>query len=258
MNKIDTLATTLDNAMLNATAVAPLDAHHLLSMDEAYRVQQASIERRVARSERIVGVKMGFTSEAKMRQMGVHDQIWGRLTDTMQVGNGASIMLQNYIHPRCEPEVAFRLKHPLPARISDAEAFDAIEAVAPAIEIIDSRYEQFKFSLTDVIADNASSSGFVIGDWVHCPADLSGLDVTLTIDGQLRQAGSSSDILGNPLRSLVAAARLAAQAGMPLQAGWIVLAGAATSAEALAPGMRVLAEVNGLGTVGFSVRAGTR
>ncbi|MGZ3158966.1 MAG: 2-keto-4-pentenoate hydratase [Burkholderiaceae bacterium] len=253
MNNIDTLAEMLDNATLRTTAIAPLSQGHELTIDDAYRIQQASIARRAARGERLVGIKMGFTSKAKMIQMGVHDQIWGQLTDAMQVSNGASISLENYIHPRCEPELAFRLKHALSANATEAAALDAIEAVAPAIEIIDSRYEQFKFSLTDVIADNASSSGFVIGDWMPCPADLSGLNVTLAINSVLRQSGSSSAILGNPLRSLMAAARLAAQAGMALQAGWIMLAGAATSAEELKPGMEVDAHVDGMGSVKFSV-----
>lgn len=253
MNKADVLAELLDDACIQAKATAPLSNFHTLTMDEAYKVQHASVARRVTRGERIVGIKMGFTSEAKMRQMGVQDQISGWLTDAMLVKSGASISLEKYIHPRCEPEIAFLLKRTLPGGATEEEAFDALEAVAPAIEIIDSRYEQFKFSLTDVIADNASSAGFVVGDWTQCPASLIGLNVGLLMDGVARQSGSSSDILGNPMRSLVVAARLAAQAGMPLQAGWIVLAGAATAAEPLMPGVDVQAIVERIGAVGFSV-----
>lgn len=253
MSDIDTLAESLDSATLHKAAIAPLSQHHALAIADAYHVQQASIARRVARGERVVGIKMGFTSEAKMVQMGVHDQIWGQLTDAMQIRNGASIALANYIHPRCEPELAFLLKHTLPADITEAEALDAIEAVAPAIEIIDSRYEAFKFSLTDVIADNASSSGFVTDGWTRFPGDLSNLQVTLAINGEIRQSGWSSAILGNPLRSLVAAARLAAQAGITLQPGWIVLVGAATAAEVLTAGAKVDVHVEGLGSVKFCV-----
>ncbi len=254
MDTTDTLAEMLDVATQRKAAIAPLSSHHKLAIGDAYRVQQASIARRVARGERVIGIKMGFTSEAKMAQMGVHDQIWGQLTDAMRIKNGASIALSNYIHPRCEPELAFLLKRTLPPTITETEAFDAIEAVAPAIEIIDSRYEAFKFSLADVIADNASSSGFVIDGWARFPANLSDLHVTLAINGEIRQSGSSSAILGNPLRSLVAAARLAAQAGITLQAGWIVLAGAATSAEELKAGAKVDAHVDGIGSVKFSVQ----
>ncbi len=255
MDQIEMLAEMLDNAILRASAIAPLSANHVLTIAEAYRIQQAGMARRQARGERIVGLKMGFTSAAKMLQMGVSDQITGWLTDAMQHPNGASISIAQSIHPRCEPEVAFLLKRALPDNITEAEACDAIAAVAPAIEIIDSRYRQFKFSLTDVIADNASSSGFVLGEWMPCPPDLASLKVTLSIDGSVLQSGSTADILGNPLRALVAAARLAAQRGAPLQAGDILLAGAATSAEVLTPGATVQAVVEGLGAVGFSVRS---
>ncbi len=253
---IDACARALDEAALAACAIAPPPAQRDIGMDDAYRIQQVLLARRLSRGERLVGLKMGFTSTAKMAQMGVSDQIFGRLTDAMQVTHGAAISLQGSIHPRCEPEIAFLLAHSLPAGIDEAQAFAAIAAVAPALEIIDSRYRQFKFSLTDVIADNASSARFVIGPWVERPqqpALLNGLPVVMRIDGLVRQSGSSADILGDPLRSLVAAARLAAQHGVPLQAGDIVLAGAATSAEALASGNHVEAEVAGLGTVLFSV-----
>jgi 2-oxo-3-hexenedioate decarboxylase len=253
MNNTDTLAGILDHASLHAATIAPLSRQHELTVADAYHIQQASIARRVARGERIVGIKMGFTSEAKMNQMGVHDQIYGYLTDAMQIKNGASISLGHYIHPRCEPELAFLLKHPLQPDATEQQVLDAIEAIAPAIEIIDSRYEAFQFSLTDVIADNASSSGFVIDGWSRFPGDFSDLQVTLTLNGQIRQWGSTSAILGNPLRSLMAAARLTAQAGITLQAGWIVLAGAATSAEELKAGMKVDAYIDSLGSVKFSV-----
>ncbi|MDE2401356.1 MAG: fumarylacetoacetate hydrolase family protein [Burkholderiales bacterium] len=254
-DQIDTLAQALDDASIRAVAIPPLSKHHAVTIDEAYRIQQATVARRLARGERVVGIKMGFTSRAKMAQMGVHEQIFGQLTDAMRVDNGASISLAHFIHPRGEPELAFLLKRSLPADVTEDEAREAIQSVAAAIEIVDSRYEAFKFSLTDVIADNASAVGFVLGPWTACPAQLLGLEMTLTIDGEPRQLGSSSEILGDPLRSLVAAARLAAQAGMPLQAGWIVLAGAATSAEALTAGSCVDARVKGIGSVGFRVHA---
>ena len=253
---IDQCAKMLDDAALAACAIAPPQQQYEISVPEAYRIQQALLARRLARGEHMVGLKMGFTSAAKMVQMGVSDQICGRLTDVMQVENGATISLQGYIHPRCEPEIAFLLGKPLEANASTAEALAAVGSVAPALEIIDSRYQQFRFSLTDVIADNASSAAFVVGAWVDCTthvAALSDLPVTLRIDGQLRQSGSTSDILGDPLLSLVAAARLAAQSGAPLKAGDIVLAGAATLAEPLVSGSRVEAVIAGLGAAAFCV-----
>jgi 2-oxo-3-hexenedioate decarboxylase len=198
---------------------------------------------------------MGFTSRAKMVQMGVHDMIWGRLTDGMALEDGAPVSLARFVHPRVEPELAFLLAKPLDGRVSLPQALDAVAAVAPALELIDSRYEQFRFSLTDVIADNASSSGYVIGPWGDPRRELANLGLVLSIDGHARQIGSTAGILGHPLRSLVAAARLSAAAGEPLQAGWIVMAGGATAAEALAVGQHVRCEMQSLGSVEFTTEA---
>nr|WP_246351827.1 fumarylacetoacetate hydrolase family protein [Sphingobium subterraneum] len=208
---------------------------------------------RYERGERRIGIKMGFTSRAKMAQMGIDEMIWGRLTDGMLQEEGGVVKFTRYVHPRVEPEIAFLLKAPLPAKVSPMEAMAAVEAVAPALEIIDSRYKDFRFSLTDVIADNSSSSGLVIGNWNSPRQDLSNLGIVLEINGQIRQVGSSAAILGHPVRSLVAAARLAAAADEPLQAGDIVMAGGATGAEALSPGMHVCVRVDRLGKAEFSV-----
>jgi 2-oxo-3-hexenedioate decarboxylase len=124
--------------------------------------------------------------------------------------------------------------------------------MAPALEIIDSRYANFKFNLADVIADNCSSAALVVGPWQSPTIDCGDLAVTLEIDGRTAQSGSTEAILGHPLRALVAAARLVAEAGLVLEPGWIVMAGAATAAEPLQPGMRVRALIKGLGSVGFS------
>jgi 2-oxo-3-hexenedioate decarboxylase len=178
--------------------------------------------------------------------------IWGRLTDAMAEADGAPVSLRRFVHPRVEPELAFLLAKPLPANVSLPEALEAVAAVAPALEIIDSRFDNFKFTLGDVIADNASSSGYVIGPWRESRRDLSNLGLVMSINGAARQVGSTAGILGNPLRSLVAAARLSAAAGEPLQAGWLVMAGGATAAEPLRPGQHILLEMQGLGRVEFN------
>ncbi len=250
--RIETFARRVDDAARTASAIAQFGADEPLTEAEAYAIQAASIGRRLARGERRSGMKMGFTSRAKMVQMGVHDMIWGRLTDAMLLDEGAPVSLARYVHPRVEPELAFLLAKPLPAQASLAQALDAVAAIAPALELIDSRYENFRFSLTDVIADNASSSGYVIGPWADARRDFSNLGLVMSIDGRPRQIGSTAGILGHPLRSLGAAARLCAAAGEPLQAGWIVMAGGATAAEALAAGQHVRCEMQGLGHVEFT------
>lgn len=207
------------------------------------------------RGERRVGVKMGFTSRAKMLQMGLSDVIWGRLTDAMQIEEGTAIDLSRFVHARVEPEIAFILNRPLEGDVTGPQALAAVEAIAPAIEVIDSRFKDFKFSLPEVIADNASSSGFVIGAWRDPKIDFSNLGLTVSIDGRVVQVGSTAALLGHPLRSLVAAARLSAQAGEPLQAGWIVMAGGATPAEWIKPGQYASVDMEQLGSVGFHVKA---
>jgi len=255
MSAISEYAAQLDEAARYARAIPQFDADSRLSLDDAYAIQAGSIQRRVARGERRVGIKMGFTSRAKMIQMGLSDVIWGRLTDGMQIAEGMSTAFSHYVHPRVEPEIAFLLKRPLGADVTGPEALAAVEAIAPALEIIDSRYEDFKFTLPEVIADNASSSGFVIGPWCDPRTDFDNLGLTLELDGRIVQVGSTAALLGHPLRSLVAAARLSALAGEPLQAGWIVMAGGATPAEWISPGQHVAVHVERLGNASFHVSA---
>lgn len=251
MSDVNAIARRLDDAQRNARAVAQLAEP--MSMDDAYRVQRASMQLRYARGETQVGIKMGFTSRAKIVQMGVSDMIWGRLTSDMVVEDGGATPFARYVHPRVEPEIAFVLKKELVGHVTPAQAMAAVEAVAPALEIIDSRYENFKFSPTDVVADNSSSSGFVLGAWNSPQIDISNLGLVMTINGRPVQIGSSAAILGHPARSLAAAARFAADAGEPLQPGWVVLAGGATAAEALQGGQWVELEVEQLGRAGFSI-----
>jgi 2-oxo-3-hexenedioate decarboxylase len=256
MTDLASIARLLDEAAVRAIAVPQVSATIPLSLEEAYAVQRAGVERRVGRGERVVGVKMGFTSRSKAAQMGVFDVIYGRLTDGMVVEDGGHLDLARFVHPRVEPELAVRLGRPLEGRVGIAEAWAAVEAVAPALEIIDSRYRDFRFSLEDVVADNSSSSGFVVGAWRERPADVSNLGIVMECDGRPVQVGSTAAVLGNPVRALAAAVRMLAAAGERLDAGSIVLTGAATPAEPLRPGMAVLAEMEELGRVGFMVAAG--
>lgn len=248
---LDALAERLDGAAHGATATPQLEES--ISLDDAYAIQRLSIERRLQRGERRIGIKMGFTSRAKMVQMGVSDLIWGRLTSGMLVEDGGSIRLRDYVHPRVEPEVAFLVGRPLSGRVTAPQALAAVDAVAPALEIIDSRYRDFRFSLTDVVADNSSSSGFVVGPWRSAATDLDNLGLVMAFDGRPQAFGSTAAILGHPLRSLVAAARVIAEAGETLQPGDIVLAGGATAASALSAGIHVSLEVESLGRCGFHV-----
>ncbi len=250
---IEQLAERVDDAARNASAIAQLSAEAELPLPDAYRVQAASVARRLGRGERRTGIKMGFTSRAKMVQMGIGTMIWGRLTSGMAVEEGGEIVLSRYVHPRVEPEVAFLLRRPLAGPVTLPEAAAAVEAVAPAMEIIDSRYRDFKFSLGDVVADNSSSSGYCVGPWSAPDVDTANLGLVMVFDGRAVQIGSTAAILGHPLRSLAAAAAFAGAAGEDLPAGAIVLAGGATTAEPLRAGVHVRLEMERLGAVAFRV-----
>jgi 2-oxo-3-hexenedioate decarboxylase len=251
MADIKALAQRVDDAAKNATEIPQLAES--ITLEDAYAIQKESLARRYARGEKQVGIKMGFTSRDKMVQMGVHDMIWGRLTDAMIVEDGGATSFRRYVHPRIEPEVAFLLKGKLVGTVTPLQALSAVEAIAPAVEVIDSRYKAFKFSLTDVVADNSSSSGFVVGPWHKPDLDFSNLGIVVSFNGTPVLVGSTAAILGHPLRSLVAAARFAGEANEPLLPGWIVMAGGASHAEALKPGLWVECEVQNLGRCGFSV-----
>lgn len=249
MTDIAAIAGRLDRAVRTATATAQLEVP--ISLDEAYAVQRVGIALRLARGEKQIGIKMGFTSRAKMVQMGVDDLIWGRLTSSMLVEDGGSISLAHYVHPRVEPEVAFLIGKPLRGQVTPMQALAAVDAIAPALEIIDSRYENFRFSLTDVVADNSSSSAFIVGSWCPPSIDLANCGLVLAFDGRPQAFGSTAAILGHPLRSLVAAARVIDGAGETLSPGDIVLAGGATAASALIPHVNVSLAMERLGRCTF-------
>lgn len=236
----DVLAERLDAAQRQRTATSQPSALHPLGVDDAYRVQHALIARRRARGEHLVGLKLGFTSRAKAVQMGVSDVIVGTLTREMLIADGEVFDPASAIHPRIEPEVAYRLDD------------GRVTAVAPALEIIDSRYADFRFDLGDVIADNTSACAVVLGAWRPVTA-LDNRAVTLDIDGRLAQSGSTAAILGDPMRAVVTAERLAsAHRFAPLRDG-ILLAGAATAAVAMPDTGVVEASIAGLGRVSVRV-----
>jgi len=171
------------------------------------------------------------------------------------IEDGGEITLSGYVHPRVEPEICFLMKKPLSGRVSLLEAMSAVEAIAPALEVIDSRYNNFKFSLEDVVADNCSSAGYVIGPLVKPTVDTANLGMVLRINGQDVAFGSSAAILGHPARSLVSAARCMAEAGESLLPGQVLLAGSASEAVALQPGQNIQLQVDRLGSVSFSTLA---
>lgn len=247
------LAETLDSAALHAKSVSQLSLEHEMSLKDAYRIQMYSINRRYERGEKFLGLKLGFTSKAKMEQMGVHSIIWGRLTDGMLLKKEGKLPFKKFIHPRAEPELCFLVKKDIDRELTVEEAKDYIIGVAPALEVIDSRYENFKFSLEDVIADNCSSAAFVLGGWQPLDKPINKLKMELIIDGEVVQSGSSEAILGNPWESVVEVSKLVENFKKPIPKGTYILAGAATPAVYLKEGNEVKVVVERLGEASFRV-----
>jgi len=247
------IAEKLDLAAKHATACPQISSHTQFDLEAAYAIQSISIARRYIRGEKLVGLKLGFTSRAKMEQMGVHDMIWGRLTDRMHYLSGSNLKKSEFIHPRAEPEIAFFVAKNIEEELTLDNVKNYVSYVAVAIEIIDSRYENFKFSLEDVIADNCSSSGFVLGEWKDVSTNIQDIPIQITINNELVHDGNSNAILNNPWESMLAISRLALENGEILKEGSIVLAGAATPASYINEGDIIQVNAKGLGDVSLNV-----
>lgn len=246
--QVTELARRLDEAQVARADIPSLADSVEFDVHDAYRIQFTLTALRVARGERITGVKLGFTSKAKMVQMGVSEVIVGHLTTAMLIPVDGVADLSRFIHPKVEPEIAYRLA-------SDVDGTTPIEscvdAVAPAIEIIDSRYRDFRFTHADVVADNTSAAGYALGPWQPI-GDVRDRAVRLRA-GAEHAIGTTSAILGDPALALTALAGVARRRGIPLRAGYTVLAGAATAAIPLVAGA-VDCRIEGVGSVSFTGR----
>lgn len=222
-----------------------------LTVDDGYAIQARVAALREEAGDRPVGWKMGLTSEAKQRSVGVHEPIYGRLTEQMELVTN-HLSMTGLIHPRLEPEIAFILKKPLGGpRVTVRDVWAATECVMPAVEIIDSRYRNFSFTLADVVADNASSSRFYLAEQAFSPYDRlwNAIGVTLSHNGQLAQNGSTAAVLGHPVRSVLGLCHMLAAQDLVLEAGSIVLTGGITEAVSLAVGDVVRVQYDGLGEI---------
>jgi 2-oxo-3-hexenedioate decarboxylase len=226
-------------------------------MDEptAYRIQDALLDRRIARGERLVGIKLGLTSRAKQISMGINSPTVSWLTDQMALPAGDIVPFEKLIHPRAEPEIAFQLGSDLSGPgVTAAAAMQSVACVMGAIELIDSRFHGFKFKLPDTIADNSSSGAFVLGP-LRVPVD--GLDlameaVLVECDGVVVDSATGAAVLGSPAEALAWAANKLAARNRSLKKGWVVLTGGMTDAIPVSPGSRITARFSNLSTVTVS------
>lgn len=221
----------------------------------AYEAQDIALRIRKERGERVVGVKLGVTSRAKQQQVGVDTPSTSWLTDAMILPAGAAVPRDALIQPRVEPEIGFimgeRLQGP---GVSAAEALAAVSHVFGAIEVIDSRFTAYGFTMTDVVADNASSAKFLTGPVLLPPTalDLSLEAVLLEVDGEIVDSATGAAVYGHPAEALAFAANNLALRGLALEPGWLVLTGGMTDAVPVRPGSRYAAHFTNLGSLSTS------
>jgi 2-oxo-3-hexenedioate decarboxylase len=250
--EIEKLAEHLENAELKAHDVVKItDEYPQMDYEDAFDIQWEIRRRKEERGHKIVGMKMGLTSWAKMSQMGVEHPCYGFLADYFSVPEGASIQHSELIHPKIEAELAFVTKEDLRGPCHIGDVLRATDFIVPAIEVIDSRYRDFKFDLKSVIADNSSSSRFMTGGRMAKPEDLDlkTLGVVMEINGKVVQTGAGAAVLGHPAASVAMLANMLAERGEYIPAGSFIMIGAITAAVTVNPGDSFVVHFNGLGSI---------
>jgi 2-oxo-3-hexenedioate decarboxylase len=200
----------------------------------------------------LIGLKAGLTSHAKMKQMGVDTPVFGFLVDGFSVPEGGEVKTRELIHPKVEPEIAFVLKRALKGPGCHIGAvLAATDFVLPGIEVIDSRYRDFKFDLKSVVADNTSAARFVVGGRAMRPeqVDLRTLGVVMEKNGEIVSIGAGAAVLGHPAAAVAALANHLGQRGQEIPAGALILSGGVTEAVAVEPGDHVSLRIQHLGSV---------
>jgi 2-oxo-3-hexenedioate decarboxylase len=223
-----------------------------LDVDTGYRIQDETLRRRLARGETLTGVKLGLTSVAKQRRMGVDTPFVAWLTDAMVLRPGEDVPQAALIHPRIEPEIVFVMASRLAGPgVTAEQALAAVGSVHAGAEVIDSRFKDFKFAAGDVVADNASSGAYVVApDGVAPDAlDLVAEEVLLEVDGDVVDRATGEAVLGHPAEALALAVNELARRGLAIEAGWIVLTGGMTDAVFANPGSTVTCRFATLGAV---------
>ncbi len=252
-NTILKLAEHLETAELQAHDVTMITGDHPdMDWDDAYAIQDEIRRRKEARGNKTVGLKAGLTSFAKMKQMGVETPVFGFVSDYMSVPDGGEVKTSELIHPKVEAEICIVTKAPLKGPgCHIAAVMAATDFVVPAVEIIDSRYRDFKFDLKSVIADNTSASRFVIGGRMRelSELDLRTLGVVLEVNGEVVTMAAGAAVLGNPLAAVAMLANHLGERGQGIPAGTFIMTGGVTEAVLVKAGDNVNVRFQDLGSV---------
>ena len=245
-------ADLLCDAERSRTAVGPLTSERpSLSVDDAYRIQLANIDRCRALGHMISGKKIGLTSVGIQRQMGVSEPDYGHLFTTMDCSLG-TVKTSELIQPKIEGEVAFILNRDLTGgHVTAEDVHQATDYVIAAFEVVDSRIADWKIGLADTIADNASSGRYILGlqRVSLCKIDLAKVSMSLYRNGQLVETGTGSAVMGDPVLSVAWLANKLWQYGVALEAGEVILSGSFSAAPVAQKGDVFRADFTGLGSV---------
>jgi 2-keto-4-pentenoate hydratase len=247
------LSRNLTEAAKERIPVAPITERYAgATVDDAYSIQLEQLETRLTAGARLVGHKIGLTSSAMQAQLGIDSPDYGFLMDDMVWNSKEIVPTSRFIQPRIEPEVALILGRDLSdPMVSAADVARSIRAIAPAIEIIDSRIENWRIRLVDTIADNASSAGVVLGSllpWSGVP-DLRTVQCSFEVNGAVVGTGVGAAVMGDPLEAVAWLARLLISRGRCIREGEIVIPGALTAAVTVAAGDVGQASFADVGTV---------
>ncbi|PKP90702.1 MAG: 2-keto-4-pentenoate hydratase [Alphaproteobacteria bacterium HGW-Alphaproteobacteria-14] len=252
-NVIQQAAKLLRGAAVSGTPVTPIrDMVSAGGVEAAYAVQEVNTQHYLESGRRLVGRKIGLTSLAVQRQLGVDQPNYGMLFSDMDVAEGTPISLAQVIQPKVEAEIAIVLGRDLPhPDLTIAEIIRAVEYIVPAIEIVDSRVANWDIRIWDTVADNASSGLFVLG---AVPRKLEALDLrecgmVMEVKGEPVSVGAGIACLGSPITASLWLARIMARAGRPLLEGDVILSGALGPMAGVKRGDIVEARINGVGTV---------
>ena len=253
---IEQLGDELYGALTACQVLDPLSSRHPdITIEDAYAVQQRLIARRLGAGERVVGKKIGVTSQAVMNMLGVFQPDFGILLDGMVYNEGQPIEARTLIQPKAEGEIAFVLKKDLMGPgVTAADVMAATEGVMACFEIVDSRIRDWKIQIQDTVADNASCGVFVLGDRLVDPrdVDLATCGMVLEKNGEIVATGAGAAALGHPANAVAWLANTLGRLGMGLKAGEVVLSGSLGIMVPVQAGDSLRVTIGGIG--GCSVR----
>jgi 2-oxopent-4-enoate/cis-2-oxohex-4-enoate hydratase len=259
--KIEHYGDELYQAFVSRRAIAPLLTREPeITLEDAYRIQERFVARRLAAGETIVGKKIGATSKPVQDFLGVYQPDFGMLTSAMVFQEGDTIDLSQLIQPKAEAELAFVLKHDLKGPgITAMDVIRATDYVVPCFEIVDSRITDWQIKIQDTVADNASCGVFVLGKTKGDPRklDITLAGMVLEKNGELFSTGVGAAVQGSPANAVAWLANTLGALGIPFKAGEVILSGSQSSLVPVIDGDELVCTVGGLGScrVKFSGRS---